>query len=128
MENHNNPRANSYDDQQLVSETSLGRNCEKKDDAASGNQTETFTVKVSQSQNSRKRKMSQSSCDPGKQKHDLFFLLLLISTSRQGWLGVIVRTLKSRFFYRTCCRLKCSSAILHSLLLCTQILIPDCTH
>ena len=67
MENDNNPRTKSYDDKQLVSETSLGRNCEKKVGAASGNQTETSTVKVSQSQNSRKRKMSESSCDPGKQ-------------------------------------------------------------
>ena len=55
MENDNNPRTKSYDDKQLV---------------ASGNQTEPSTVKVSQSQNSRKRKMSESSCDPGKQKHD----------------------------------------------------------
>ena len=86
MENDNNPRTKSYDDKQLVSETSLGRNCEKKVDAASGNQTETSTVKVSPSQNSRKRKMSESSCDPGKQKHDLFFLLLPNSTSR-GCLG-----------------------------------------
>ena len=67
MENDNNPRTKSYDDKQLV---------------ASGNQTEPSTVKVSQSQNSRKRKMSESSCDPGKQKHDLFFLLLPNSTSR----------------------------------------------
>ncbi|CAH3193299.1 unnamed protein product, partial [Porites evermanni] len=59
------PRTNSYDDEQLFSETSLGRNCEKKADAASGNQTETSTVKVFQSQNSRKHKMSESSCDPG---------------------------------------------------------------
>ena len=72
MENDNNPRTNYYDDKQLVSETSLGRNCEKKVDYASGNQTETSTVKMSQSQNSRKRKISESSCDPGKQKHDLF--------------------------------------------------------
>ena len=86
MENDNNQRTNSYDDEQLVSETSPGRNCEKKVDAASGNQTETSTVKVSPSQNSRKRKMSESSCDPGKQKHDLFFLLLPMGTSR-GWLG-----------------------------------------
>ena len=71
MENDNNPRTKSYDDKQLV---------------ASGNQTEPSTVKVSQSQNSRKRKMSESSCDPGKQKHDLFFLLLPNSTSR-GCLG-----------------------------------------
>ena len=72
MENDNNSRTNYYDDKQLVSETSLGRNCEKKVDSASGNQTETSTVRMSQSQNSRKRKMSESSCDPGKQKHDLF--------------------------------------------------------
>ena len=71
MENDNNPRTKSYDDKQLV---------------ASGNQTEPSTVKVSQSQNSRKRKMSESSCDPGKQKHDLFFLLLPNSTFR-GCLG-----------------------------------------
>ena len=85
MENHSNKRTNSYDDEQLVSETSLGRNCEKKVDAASGNQTGTSTVKVSQLQNSRKGKMSESSCDPGNQKHELFFLLLPMSTSR-GWL------------------------------------------
>ena len=103
MENNNNQRTNSYDGEQLVSETSLGRNCEKKVDAASGNQTETSTVKVSQLQNSRKGKMLESSCDPGKQKHGLFFLLLPMSTSR-GWLGwgVIVRTLKGNFCYRTC--------------------------
>ena len=58
MENDNNPRTNSYEDERL------------KADAALGNQTEPSTVKVSQSQNSRKRKMSESSCDPGKQKHD----------------------------------------------------------
>ena len=44
MENDNNPRTNSFDDKQLVSETPLGGNCEKKVDAASGNQTETSTV------------------------------------------------------------------------------------
>ena len=71
MKNDNKSRTNSYDDEQLVAETSLGRNCEKKVDTASRNQTETSSVKVSQSQNSRKRKMSESSCDPGKQKHDL---------------------------------------------------------
>ena len=38
MENDNNPRTNSFDDKQLVSETPLGGNCEKKVDAASGNQ------------------------------------------------------------------------------------------
>ena len=114
MENDNNPRTDSHDDEQLVSETSLGRNSEKKADSASGNQTETSTVKVSQSQTNRKRKRSESSCDPGKQKHDLFFLLLPISTCR-GWLGVggvIVRTLKGSFSYRTCYLLRISSAIL----------------
>ena len=84
MENNNNPRTNSYDDQQLVSETSLGRNCEKKVDAALGNQTEPSKVKVCQSQNSRKRKISESSCDPGKQKHDL---LAIAHEYIQGWLG-----------------------------------------
>ena len=58
MENDNNPRTNSYEDDRL------------KADAAPANQTETSTVKVPQSQNSRKRKTSESSCDPGKQKHD----------------------------------------------------------
>ena len=58
MENDNNPRTNSYDEEPL------------KADAAPGNQTETSTVKASQSQNSCKRKMLESSCDPGKQKHD----------------------------------------------------------
>ena len=75
MENDNNQRTNSYDDEQLVSETSPGRKSEQKVVAASGKQTETSTVKVSQLQNSRKGKMSESSCDPGKQKHDLFFEL-----------------------------------------------------
>ena len=97
MENDNKPRTNSDDDAQLFPETSLGRNCEKKADAASGNQTETSTVKVSQSQNSPKRKMSESFCDPGKQKHNLFLLLSPISTSR-GWLAGGVRTLIRRFF------------------------------
>ena len=31
-----------------------------------------------------------------------------------GWV-MIVKTLKGGFFYRTCCRLRCSSAILHLL-------------
>ena len=70
MENFNNPRTNSYDEEPL------------KADAAPGNQTETFTVKVPQSQNSHKRKMSECSCVPGKQKRDYFFSLLLISTFR----------------------------------------------
>lgn len=67
MENDNNPRTNSSDDEQLLSETSIGSNCEKKADPAPGNQTEISTNKGSQSQNSRKRKMSESSCDQGMQ-------------------------------------------------------------
>lgn len=67
MENDTNPRTNSSDDEQLVSETSIGSNCEKKADAAPGNQTEGSTNNGSQSQNSRKRKMSESSCDEGMQ-------------------------------------------------------------
>ena len=67
MENDNNPRTNSSDDEQLLSETSIGSNCEKKTDVAPGNQTKISTNKGSQSQNSRKRKMSESSCDQGMQ-------------------------------------------------------------
>ena len=67
MENDNNPRTNSSDDEQLLSETSIGSNCEKKADPSPGNQTEISTNKGSQSQNSRKRKMSESSCDQGMQ-------------------------------------------------------------
>ena len=67
MENDNNPRTNSSDDEQLLSETSIGSNCGKKADAAQGNQTEISTNKGSQSHNSRKRKMSESSCDQGMQ-------------------------------------------------------------
>ena len=67
MENDNNPRTNSSDDEQLLPETSIGSNREKKADAALGNQTEISTNKGSQSQNSRKRKMAESSCDQGMQ-------------------------------------------------------------
>ena len=67
MENDNNPKTNSFDDEQLVSETSIGSNREKLADAAPGNQTEISTNKGSQSQNSRKRKMSESSRDQGMQ-------------------------------------------------------------
>ena len=80
MEIENNQRTNSYDDQQLVSETSLSSDRELKADAASGNPTKISTNSDSQSQTSRKRKMSEFSCNPGMQKHELFFLLLLIST------------------------------------------------
>ena len=51
-----------------------------KADAASGNQTTISTNTDSQSQNSGKRKMSEFSCNPGMQKRELFFLLLLNST------------------------------------------------
>ena len=51
-----------------------------KADAASGNPTEISTNTDCQSQNSRKRKMSEFRCNPGMQKHELFFLLLLNST------------------------------------------------
>ena len=80
MEIENNQKRNSYDDEQLVSETSLSSDCEMKADAASGNPTEIFTNTDCQSQNSRKRKMSELPCNPGMQKHELFFLILLIST------------------------------------------------
>ena len=71
MENDNQPRANFWVDEQLVSEASLVSNCEKNAEAASGNQTEISTVRSSQSQNSRKRKISESSCEPGMQ--NVFF-------------------------------------------------------
>ena len=82
MEIESKQRTNSYHDEQLVSETSLPRSCDgvMKADAASGNPTKISTNTGSQSQNSRKRKMSEFSCNPGTQKDDLFFLLLLIST------------------------------------------------
>ena len=67
MENDYNPKTNSSDDEQLVSETFIGSNLEKKPGAAPGDQTEVSTNKGSQSQNSRKRKMSESSCDEGMQ-------------------------------------------------------------
>lgn len=74
-------RTNSTVGEQVVSNTSLGSNVAKKDDAASGNdQTEISTDTDFQSQNSRNGNMSESSCNPGMQKHELFFLLLLNST------------------------------------------------
>ena len=76
MEIGNNQRTNSYDGEQLVSEARLSSDCEMKADAASGHQTKISTNIDSQSQNSRKRKMSEFSCNPGMQKHELFFLLL----------------------------------------------------
>ena len=80
MEIENNQKRNSYDDEQLVSETSLSSDSETKADAASGTPTKISTNTDSQSQNSRKRKMSELRCNPGMQKHELFFLILLIST------------------------------------------------
>ena len=63
MENDSKPRMYSPVGEKFVSETSVDSNCEKKAEAASGNQTKIFTV--SQSQNSRKRKNSESSGDAG---------------------------------------------------------------
>ena len=80
MEIENNQKRNSYDDEQLVSETSLSSDCERKADSALGNPTKISMNTDSQSQKNRKRKMSEFSCHPGMQKHELFFLLLLTST------------------------------------------------
>ena len=80
MEIVNNTITNSYDDEQLVSETSLSSDCEMKADAASENPTKISMNTDSQSQNSRKGNMSEFSCNPGMQKHELFLLLLLTST------------------------------------------------
>ena len=60
---------NSYDDEELVSETFLSSDCEMKADAASGNPIKISTNTDSQSQNSCKRKMAEFSCNPGMQKH-----------------------------------------------------------
>ena len=65
MENDSKPRMYSHVGEKLVSETSVDSNCEKKAEAASGNQTKIFTVSHDQSQNSCKRKNSESSADPG---------------------------------------------------------------
>ena len=56
-----------------------------KADAASGNQTEIFTMEGHQSQNRRKRKISGTCYDPGM---DLFFFLLqpFGITERVRWL------------------------------------------
>ena len=75
IKNDNNQRTNSYDDKQLVSETTLSSDCVMKDDATSGNPTKISTNTDSHSQNSGKRKMSEFSCNPGMQKQELFFLL-----------------------------------------------------
>ena len=78
IEIYNNQRTSSYDGKQLVSETSLSSDCEMRADAASGYQTKISTDTDSQSQSSRE--LSGFSCNPGMQKHKLFFLLLLIIT------------------------------------------------
>ena len=75
----NNQRTNSYHIAQLVSETSLSSDCEMKAEAASGIPTKISTNIDSQSHNSRKRKMSEFSCNPDMQKHELFLLILLTS-------------------------------------------------
>ena len=80
MEIVNNTITNSYDDEQLVSETSLSSDCEMKADAASENPIKISMNTDSQSQNSRKGNMSELSCNPGMQKHELFLLLSLTST------------------------------------------------
>ena len=51
-----------------------------KADAASGNPTRISMNTDSLSRNSHKRKMSEYSCNPGMQKRELFFMLLLNST------------------------------------------------
>ena len=67
MEIDNIPRTNPTVAEHLNSEVSLGSDCEKKADAASGSQTEISTNEVSQSQNRRKRKRPKSDCDPGRE-------------------------------------------------------------
>ena len=80
MEIDNNQRTNTSNYEKPVSETSLSSDCEMKAEAASGNPTKISTNTDSQSKHSRKRKMVECSCNPGMQKHELFFLLLLNST------------------------------------------------
>ena len=80
MKIDSNQRTNTSNYEQPVSETSLSSDCEMKADAASGNPTKISTNTDSQSKNSRKRKMLEFSCNPGMQKLELFFLLLLNST------------------------------------------------
>ena len=80
MDIDNNQRTNTSNYEQPVSETSLSSDCEMKAEAASGNPTKISMNTDSQSKHSRKRKMVECSCNPGMQKHELFFLLLLNST------------------------------------------------
>ena len=108
MDIDSNQRTNTSNYEQPVSETSLSSDCEMKADAASGNPTKIFTNTDSQSKNSRKRKMLEFSCNPGMQKHELFFLLLLnryTTITKGGKREVIVRLLKGAFSYRNCYRL-----------------------
>ena len=105
MEIDNNQRTNPSDDEQFVSETSLSSDCEMKADASTGNSTRISTNTDSQSKNSRKRKMIEFSCNPGMQKHELFFLLLLTSTLLYLKGVSDYRLLKGAFSYRTCYRL-----------------------
>ena len=113
MEIENNQRTNSYDDQQLVSETSLSSDRELKADAASGNPTkisttiQTLSLKIAVSvkcQNSLViqvcKNMSCFSC---------YFSLTICKGGE-----IIVRLLKGAFSYRTCYRLHwyCRSALL----------------
>lgn len=78
-------------DEQFVSQTSLGSNSEKKSDAASGNQTEEYTVEVQQYQNSRKRKISGSYCDPGM---ELFSCCCLLAQLK----GEVICKILQRYF------------------------------
>ena len=67
MEKDSKPRTNPTVEEHVNSEASLGSDCEKKADAASGSQTEISTNKVSQLKKSRKRKKSESDGDPGRE-------------------------------------------------------------
>ena len=78
-------------DEQFVSQTSLGSNSEKKSDAASGNQTEEYTVEVQQYQNSRKRKISGSYCDPGMERFSCSCLLAKLK-------GEVICKILQRYF------------------------------
>ena len=80
MKIDSNQRTYTSNYEQPVSETSLSSDCEMTADAASGNPTKISTNTDSQSKNSGKRKMLEFSCNPGMQKLELFFLLLLNST------------------------------------------------
>ena len=137
MENDNNPKTNSSEDEQLVSETSIGSNREKKADAAPENQSEISTNKGSQSQNSRESKMSESSCDQGMQYNNMICFSSYYLLVHLKW-KVIVNFLKAA---KGIVRQHCTSAILHSLQFSTdskpdvilrsrilQIVVPTNTH